>query len=83
MPKFRKTALIDAEQFLPAEGKIPAGVKSSGLGDPRTDPACQWIISTLENNVHYVTPGDWIATGVQGEHWAIKPDVFAATYEPA
>lgn len=40
-----------------------------------------WI-DTLEGG-HIVCPGDWIATGVKGEHWPIKPDVFAATYEPA
>jgi hypothetical protein len=38
-----------------------------------------WI-DDLEGG-HNVCPGDWIATGVQGEHWAIKPDVFAASYE--
>ena len=30
---------------------------------------------------HIVTPGDWIITGVQGEHYPCKPDIFAATYE--
>lgn len=40
-----------------------------------------WI-DTLEGG-HIVCPGDWIATGVKGEHWPIKPDVFAATYVPA
>jgi hypothetical protein len=78
---YRKTALIGAAQFLPREGKIPDGVISDGNGDPRKDSRFSWIISTLENNVHYVSDGDWIATGIQGEHWAIKPDVFAATYE--
>ncbi len=39
-----------------------------------------WI-DTLEGG-HIVCPADWIATGVQGEHWPIKPDIFAATYEP-
>ena len=39
-----------------------------------------WI-DTLEDG-HNVCPGDWIATGIQGEHWPIKPDIFAATYEP-
>jgi hypothetical protein len=38
-----------------------------------------WI-DDLEGG-HVVCPGDWIATGTKGEHWAIKPDVFAATYE--
>ena len=25
--------------------------------------------------------GDWIITGVKGEHYACKPDIFEATYE--
>ena len=40
-----------------------------------------WI-DTLEGG-HTVCPGDWIITGVQGEHYPCKPDVFAITYEPA
>jgi hypothetical protein len=44
-----------------------------------------FAIYTLENTVikHEVTPGDWIITGVKGEVYACKPDIFAATYEPA
>lgn len=40
-----------------------------------------WI-ETLEGG-HIVCPDDWIITGVQGEHYSCKPDIFAATYEPA
>jgi len=40
-----------------------------------------WI-DTLEDG-HNVCPGDWIITGVQGERYPCKPDIFAATYEPA
>ena len=40
-----------------------------------------WI-DTLEGG-HIVCPGDWIITGVKGEHYPCKPDIFAATYEPA
>nr|WKF58803.1 hypothetical protein HUO10_003304 [Paraburkholderia busanensis] len=40
-----------------------------------------WI-DTLEGG-HIVCPGDWIITGVQGEHYPCKPDIFEATYEPA
>jgi hypothetical protein len=40
-----------------------------------------WI-DTLEDG-HNVCPGDWIVTGIQGEHWPVKPDIFAASYEPA
>lgn len=40
-----------------------------------------WI-DTLEQG-HRVCPGDWIITGVSGERYPCKPDIFAATYEPA
>jgi hypothetical protein len=39
-----------------------------------------WI-DTLEGG-HTVCPGDWIITGVQGEVYPCKPDIFAVTYEP-
>lgn len=39
-----------------------------------------WI-DTLEGG-HIVCPGDWIITGVHGEHYPCKPDIFAATYDP-
>jgi hypothetical protein len=38
-----------------------------------------WI-DTLEGG-HIVCPGDWIITGVKGENYPCKPDIFAATYE--
>jgi len=38
-----------------------------------------WI-DTLEGG-HIVCPGDWIITGVAGEHYPCKPDIFQATYE--
>jgi hypothetical protein len=28
-----------------------------------------------------VAPGDWIITGVTGEHYPCKPDIFEMTYE--
>lgn len=40
-----------------------------------------WV-NTLEGG-HIVCPGDWIITGVKDEHYPCKPDIFAATYEPA
>lgn len=39
-------------------------------------------IHTLEGT-HWVSPGDWIIQGVKGEFYPCKPDIFAATYEPA
>ena len=41
------------------------------------------VIGTLESPNHLVSPGDWIITGVAGEHYACKPQIFAATYEAA
>jgi hypothetical protein len=38
-----------------------------------------WI-GTLEGG-HIVCPNDWIITGVQGEKYPCKPDIFEATYE--
>ena len=38
-----------------------------------------WI-DMLEGG-HIVCPGDWIITGVEGEHYPCKPDIFDATYE--
>jgi hypothetical protein len=38
-----------------------------------------WI-DTLEGG-HIVCPGDWIITGVKGERYPCKPDIFADTYE--
>jgi hypothetical protein len=39
-------------------------------------------IHSLEGD-HTWTPGDWMITGVKGEQYFCKPDIFAATYEPA
>ena len=39
-------------------------------------------IVTLEGK-HLVSWGDWIIRGVKGEIYPCKPDIFAATYEPA
>ena len=40
------------------------------------------IIKTLEGN-HKASYGDWIIKGIEGEFYPCKPDIFAATYEPA
>lgn len=38
-------------------------------------------IETLEGTM-IALPGDWIITGVKGERYPCKPDIFEATYEP-
>jgi hypothetical protein len=39
-------------------------------------------IPTLEGEM-LASPGDWIIKGIKGEFYPCKPDIFAATYEPA
>lgn len=38
-------------------------------------------IDTLEGKM-IASPGDWIITGVNGEQYPCKPDIFEKTYEP-
>lgn len=49
---------------------------------PDGDDTDSALIFTLEG-VHRADPGDWIIRGVKGELYPCKPDIFAATYEPA
>lgn len=56
----------------------------NGMGDPcrhcgRPMHHHGWI-DTLEAG-HNVCPGDWIITGVKGERYPCKPDIFEMTYE--
>lgn len=71
--KFRKKpVVIEATQWF-KDGDHPA-VTAYVWGE-----GCGWIM-TLEGG-HIVTPGDWVITGVKGEHYPCKPDIFAMTYE--
>lgn len=38
------------------------------------------VIHTLEGNM-IAEPNDWIITGVNGEQYPCKPDIFRKTYE--
>lgn len=40
------------------------------------------LIKTLEGTMR-AEVGDWVIKGVKGEFYPCKPDIFAATYEPA
>ena len=40
------------------------------------------IIRTLEGDIK-ASLNDWIIQGLKGEVYPCKPDIFAATYEPA
>ena len=87
----KKPVVIEAVQWHKAGDHPKVERPWSQKSDYRCPKCCgSWgshgVIRTLEdtqNGGHFVCPGDWIITGVQGEHYACKPDVFAATYEEA
>lgn len=49
---------------------------------PSNTASGRWAIRTTEGTM-IAAPGDWIICGVRGELYPCKPDIFAATYEPA
>ena len=52
------------------------------LRNPRNRPTGALLIATLEGDMR-ADKGDWIIKGIKGEFYPCKPDIFAATYEPA
>lgn len=76
MKFIKMPVVIEATQWFKM-GDHPAVKKPSVNWD---DGECGWI-ETLEGG-HVVTPGDWIITGVKGEHYPCKPDIFEITYSP-
>jgi hypothetical protein len=89
MAKYRKKpVVIEAEQFRVDREPWPKGVERDfnreGLqpkGTPGDSRARFYGMRTLEG-WYQVTPLDWIITGVKGERYPCKPDIFAETYEP-
>ena len=84
MPKFRKKpVVIEAEQFFPSKKPWPEGVYRVGGSQGTEDEDDSHVfcrIDTLEGKLS-VSTGSWIVTGVQGERYPVKPDIFEATYE--
>jgi hypothetical protein len=77
MTKYRKKpVIIEATQWFKM-GDHPA-VKQGHNEVADNIP----YIETLEGP-HLVSVGDWIITGVKGEHYPCKPDIFEMTYEVA
>lgn len=80
LKEYRKKTTIKAEQF---DGSAKMARKYGGkinpeycifAGEPR------FVLPTKEGGMKFDT-GDWIATGVDGEHLVIDKDVFKRTYE--
>ena len=83
---YRKAATVNAEQFdgsdemakrYGAELYSESGYGYDAVeGEPDGDG---YVLITPEGE-SLVRTGDWIATGINGEHWAIEDDVFKKTY---
>ncbi len=88
----KKPVTVEAITFdeLVAYGKANANNIVNGMpwsfdykGHPITheNDEC-YLIPTLEGT-HNMTPADMLITGVKGEIYPCKIDIFEATYEPA
>ncbi len=73
---YRKTDTIKAEQFDGSDEMVERYDMGFQLAPNGKGGA---IIKALEGDL-LVHVGDWIATGVNGEHWLIADAVFKQTY---
>jgi len=85
----KKPVVIEAIQWpgTKFESAPPQWFRDAMYADPGTPGFVirigdRILIETLEGQV-WAQPGDWIIRGVKGELYPCKPDIFAATYEPA
>jgi len=72
--------------YLSTEGKVVRRYRHPKIDGKTGCEKCGMVmhdhgwIDTFEGG-HIVCPGDFIITGVQGEHYPCKPDIFHETYE--
>lgn len=81
MVKYRKTALVEAEQFLPPH-QIPAGCYQDGNIADVSEGHGVWMLKTREGP-HALRFGDYVCTGAVEERWNVEQPIFEATYEVA
>jgi len=80
----KKPVVIEATQFMGVGAPVsaPEGVCFCVDGKQTIDDTSPHAhVHTLEGPLK-ASVGDWIITGVKGERYPCKPDIFAATYEP-
>lgn len=87
MPKFRKKPVVI--EALQHDGSVESnraiidwtrGSETPATMDKNKDGGNQLSIATKEGSL-WVSSGDWIIEGVQGEFYPFKPDIFEKTYE--
>ncbi len=78
---------VPGKEPFQSEGKVVRYYRTPMQDGQRACAQCTKImhdhgwIDTLEGG-YIVCPGDWIITGVKGEHYPCKQDIFEATYDP-
>jgi hypothetical protein len=80
----KKPVVIEAERYGGTIEQVTALQEKYGLKLIKATHAKgsgHYVIETLEGDMR-VNLGDWIITGIKGERYPCKPDIFAATYEP-
>lgn len=70
---------INGNYYVP-DWAIEAFEKDVLFYDEHNDHPFELFIKTLEG-INYVSVGDYIVKGTQGELYPCKPDIFLATYE--
>jgi len=85
MAKWRKKpVIVDAYQWFstdPQNGDVTMLEEQKVVGD-MTFVGCIKTLEDTEESAHYVCESDYIITGVKGEKYACKEDIFLRTYEP-
>lgn len=80
MPKFvKRPIVVKAEKWIPGDIVQAGRLGLNGYNDLIVPDRVNWGVSTLEGFMVLV-PGDWIVTGVKGERYPVKADIFAETY---
>ncbi|WP_251908434.1 hypothetical protein [Lentilactobacillus kefiri] len=79
---YRKIATIQAEQFDGTQKMIKKyGIEDSAeSGYNDSDWEDEGLCIPTKEGYLRINNGDWIATGVNGEHWPIADDIFKKTY---
>lgn len=79
---YRKTATIKAEQFDESQKMIKKyGIEDSAeSGYNDSDWEDEGLCIPTKEGYLRINNGDWVATGIDGEHWPIADDVFRKTY---
>lgn len=76
----KKPVIIDAEQWYPADFESHQPYKDRLGVYKNSESPTGYSIDTLEGS-YQVTAGDWIITGIKGEKYPCKKDIFEMTYE--